>query len=112
MIGFTVRMKFAESDHDVVAEMLRKLTLASRQEPGCVTYVAHFADGDPATVLIYEQYVDEARLLEAHQNSVHFREFGAEGFYRLMRAQQIKSQTPLCKNQLRYWGKRIIATFF
>lgn len=82
-------MKFAEADHEVVAEMLRKLTLASRQEPGCVNYVSHFLAGDPGTVLIYEQYVDEAAL-EAHQNTAHFREYGSEGFYRLMRAQQIK----------------------
>jgi quinol monooxygenase YgiN len=40
-------------------------------------------------VLIYEQYVDEAAL-DAHQKSAHFREYGAEGFFRLMRAQQIK----------------------
>jgi quinol monooxygenase YgiN len=78
-------MKFA----DAVAEMLRKLTLASRKEAGCVNYVSHFLAGDPATVLIYEQYEDEAAL-DAHQNSPHFREYGAEGFYRLMRAQQIK----------------------
>ena len=45
--------------------------------------------GRPGVVFIYEQYVDEAAL-EAHQNSPHFREYGAEGFYRLMRAQQIK----------------------
>jgi quinol monooxygenase YgiN len=89
MISFTVRMKFAEADHDTVAEMLRKLTLASRKEPGCLTYVAHFLADDPGTVLIYEQYLDEAAL-EAHQKSQHFREYGAEGFYRLMRAQQIK----------------------
>jgi quinol monooxygenase YgiN len=82
-------MKFAEADHDVVAEMLRKLTLESRKEPGCVTYVAHFVAGDPGVVFIYEQYVDEAAL-EAHQNSAHFREYGADGFYRLMRAQQVK----------------------
>jgi quinol monooxygenase YgiN len=89
MISFTVRMKFAEADHDAVAEMLRKLTLASRQEAGCVTYVSHFLAGDPGTVLIYEQYTDEAAL-EAHQNTPHFREYAEEGFYRLMRAQQIK----------------------
>ncbi len=89
MISFTVRMKFAEADHDAVAEMLRKLTLASREEPGCVTYVAHFLAGDPAIVFIYEQYVDEAALQE-HQNSAHFREYGSEGFFRLMHAQQIK----------------------
>jgi quinol monooxygenase YgiN len=89
MISFTVRMKFAEADHDAVAEMLRKLTLASRQEAGCVSYVSHFMSGDPGVVFIYEQYVDEAAL-QAHQNSPHFREYGAEGFFRLMHAQQIK----------------------
>jgi quinol monooxygenase YgiN len=45
--------------------------------------------GDPGMVFIYEQYVDEAAL-QAHQNSPHFREYGAEGFCRLMHAQQIK----------------------
>jgi quinol monooxygenase YgiN len=89
MISFTVRMKIAGVDHDAVAEMLRKLTLASRQEAGCVTYVAHFLAGDPAIVFVYEQYVDEAAL-EAHQNSAHFREYGTQGFYRLIRAQQVK----------------------
>ena len=45
MISFTVRMKIAEADHDAVAQMLRKLTLSSREEAGCVTYVAHALDG-------------------------------------------------------------------
>ena len=72
-----------------MAELLHKLTLASRQEPGCVTYVAHFTAGDPGVVFIYEQYVDEAAL-QAHRSSHHFREYGEQGFYRLMHAQQIK----------------------
>ena len=57
MLSFTVRMRFDAADHDAVAEMLRHLTLASRQEPGCVSYIAHFVDGDAGMVLIYEQYL-------------------------------------------------------
>lgn len=89
MISFTVRMRFDEADHETVAEMLRKLTLASRQEPGCVTYVAHFVEDDPTVVLIYEQYVDEVAL-EFHGNTPHFQQYAADGFYKLMQAQQIK----------------------
>jgi quinol monooxygenase YgiN len=89
MISFTVRMKFEEADRETVAEMLRKLTQASRQEPGCVTYIPGFLVTEPATVVIFEQYADEAAL-EAHRNSPHFRQYAEEGFYRLMRAQQIK----------------------
>jgi hypothetical protein len=46
----------------IIAETLRQLTLASRQEEGCVNYIAHFVESDPATVVLYEQYVDEEAL--------------------------------------------------
>jgi quinol monooxygenase YgiN len=89
MLSFTVRMRFDETDHAAVAEMLRELTLASRQEPGCANYVTHFVEGDPTTVVIYEQYVDQAAL-DVHGKSEHFRQYAAEGFYKRMRAQQIE----------------------
>ncbi len=63
--------------------MLRDLTLASRTEPGCVTYVAHTVESDPDTVLIYEQYRDEVAL-EAHRAAPHFERFATNGFYPLM----------------------------
>jgi quinol monooxygenase YgiN len=62
MISFMVRMCFAQDDRDKVAEILRNLAVASRREPGCVTYVPHRVDGDPETVLIYEQYRDQAAV--------------------------------------------------
>jgi quinol monooxygenase YgiN len=52
MISFTVRMRFDASDRPAVEEMLRGVTPLSRQEPGCVTYIPHFVEGEPATVLI------------------------------------------------------------
>jgi quinol monooxygenase YgiN len=89
MLSFTVRMHFDHADHDEIAEMLRSLTAASRQEPGCVSYIAHFVTEDPATVVIYEQYTDEAAL-EQHRNSAHFDRYAVGGLYRLMRHRQVE----------------------
>jgi quinol monooxygenase YgiN len=90
MLSFTVRMKFNDADHDAVAEMLRELTQASRQEPGCISYIAHFVDGDAATVVIYEQYRDEAAL-EHHRNTPHFKQYAVGGLYQLMRERHLEN---------------------
>ena len=84
MVSFTVRMTFAQEERADVAEILRQLTLASRQEPGCVTYVPHVVEGDPDTVLIYEQYRDK-NALEAHGQSDHFKKHAVGGLYQKMR---------------------------
>jgi quinol monooxygenase YgiN len=84
MISFIVRMKFSPEDRSEIAETLRALTLASRQEPGCITYVPHYVDGDRDTVLIYEQYRDTAAA-EAHRNSAHFKQYAVGGLYQKMR---------------------------
>jgi len=95
MISFTVRMRFSAADHDAIAEMLRKLTEASRREPGCVTYVPHFVEGDADTVVIYEQYADEAAL-DHHRNSPHFKEYGVGGLYQKMLDRQLENLTAVC----------------
>ncbi len=84
MISFTVRMTFAPEDRHEVAEMLKALAQASRQEPGCVTYVPHCVQGDPDSVLIYEQYRDEAAA-EAHRHTPHFQKYAVGGLYQRMR---------------------------
>ena len=84
MISFTVRMKFDEKDRPAIEEILRKLMTASRKESGCVSFIPHFVEGEPATVLIYEQYRDEAAL-EAHRSSAHFQQYAAGGLYQLMK---------------------------
>ena len=60
MISFTVRMTFRTDDRDEIVQILRELTRLSRQEDGCVSYIPHFVESDPDTILIYEQYRDEA----------------------------------------------------
>ena len=83
MISFTVRMRFPEDDRSEMTSVLENLTLASRQESGCVSYVPHWVDGDPATVLIYEQYRDEAAV-EFHRGTVHFAKYATGGLYQKM----------------------------
>ena len=92
MVSFTVRMEFDPADRAKVEELVRKLTPLARQEPGCVTYVPHFVQDAPATMVIYEQYRDEAAL-DNHRNSAHFQQYAANGFFNLMRARQLERLT-------------------
>ena len=89
MVSFTVRMGFRDEDRERVKEYLHKLTEASRKEPGCVTYVPHLVAEGPATILIYEQYADEAAL-DFHRNSAHFRDYAANGLYQLITSRQLE----------------------
>ena len=83
MISFTVRMRFAQEDRAEIAEILRALTSVSRQEPGCVNYIPHWVQGDPCTVLIYEQYID-AKAEEFHRQSAHFKKYAVGGLFQKM----------------------------
>jgi quinol monooxygenase YgiN len=83
MTSFTVRMKFAKEDRDEIAEILRELTMATRQEPGCVSYIPHWVQGEPCTVLIYEQYTDQ-KAEEAHRQSAHFKRYAVGGLFQKM----------------------------
>lgn len=90
MVSFTVRLKFASEDRADVAESLRQLAAASRQEPGCVSYIPHQVEDDPDTVLIYEQYVD-AKALAAHRESDHFKKHAVGGLYQKMRERSVEN---------------------
>ena len=83
MISFTVRIRFAQQDRAEIAEILLELTAASRQEPGCVSYIPHWVQGEPCTVLIYEQYSD-VKAEEAHRQSPHFKKYAVAGLYQKM----------------------------
>ena len=90
MISFTVRMRFELADHDSIRAHLAALSHASRQEPGCVSYIAHFLADDPTTVLIYEQYADDDAL-DHHRGTPHFKEHAIGGLYQSMRDRQIEN---------------------
>jgi len=90
MVSFTVRMTFRSEDLHEIAEVLRELTASTRQEPGCVTYVPHTVESEPDTVLIYEQYVDEAAV-EHHRQSPHFAKYAVGGLYQKMLERKVEN---------------------
>lgn len=94
MISFAVRLKFAPEDRSDVAETLRVLAAASRQEPGCISYIPHHLEDDPDTVLIYEQYRDAAAL-DAHRASEHFKNHAVGGLYQKMRERSMENLVAL-----------------
>jgi len=92
MISFIVRLKFAAEERSDIAETLRLLAAASRQEPGCVSYIPHQVEDDPDTVVIYEQYRDAAALA-AHRASDHFKKLAVGGLYQRMRERTVENLT-------------------
>ncbi len=94
MISFTVRMTFRSDDRDEIAQILRELTRLSRQEEGCVSYIPHVVDGNPDTVVIYEQYRDEAAA-EFHRATPHFARFAVGGLYQRMLERNVENLTAI-----------------
>jgi len=89
MISLIVRFKFAPEDRAEIAEMLRQLAIASRQEPGVATFVPHRVADDPDTVAIYEQYRDEKAQAE-HRETEHFKKYVTGGLYRKMKERSLE----------------------
>ncbi len=90
MISFTVRLRFRPEDREDIAGILRELAAASRGEPGCVSYVPHLVESEPDTVLIYEQYRDEAAR-EVHRASPHFKKWAIAGLYQRMLDREVEN---------------------
>jgi quinol monooxygenase YgiN len=90
MVSFTVRMKFAPEDRADIIESLRQLAEASRREPGCVSFVPHQVEGDPETVLIYEQYADP-KAMAAHRETAHFKRHAVGVLYQKMRERSVEN---------------------
>ena len=78
VISFIVTTRFAPEDHAFIEQIIVPLTLASRAEPGCVSYIPHWLREEPDTLLIYEQYTDQAAV-DAHRATPHFAEFVTNG---------------------------------
>lgn len=89
MISFVVRMRFSQEDREHVLDAVKHLADASRQEPGCITYIPHEVAGDSGLLMIYEQYSDEAAL-EEHRRSKHFRQHAIAGLYQWMKERSVE----------------------
>ncbi len=94
MVSFTVRMRFDSNDNADIRELLTELATSSRKEPGCVSYIPHFVEGDNTTVLIYEQYTDSAAA-EFHRSTPHFKQFAIGGLYQRMLDRHVENLTAI-----------------
>jgi quinol monooxygenase YgiN len=65
--------KARPGEEERIRQILAVMTPLSRREPGCLHYQAQVSTEDPATFLLYEQYVDSGAY-DAHKASVHFQE--------------------------------------
>ena len=61
-----------EGEEEHVAEVLSRIAQKSREEPGCLMFLAHRSAEDPRNFLLYEQFVDEAAF-QAHSVTEHFK---------------------------------------
>jgi quinol monooxygenase YgiN len=75
-------------------ELFRKLTEATRREPGCLQYQAHRDVEDPRRFFLYEQYQDE-KALAAHRTSPHFEECVQRGLFRIIESRTPQTLIPL-----------------
>jgi quinol monooxygenase YgiN len=57
----------------VLAALERMKPLVRQHEPGCLIYHANRSKDDPNSLLLYEEYADQAAL-EAHTATAHFKE--------------------------------------
>jgi quinol monooxygenase YgiN len=94
MLILVVSLKIADGRENEVTEMFRKLEAATRQEPGCITYVVQRSRENPLHYLVYEQYRDEAAL-EAHRNSPHFKQYATDGVFRFVEERKAEFFDPI-----------------
>ena len=82
-----VKMRVAEGNEDEALATMRELAEATRQEPGCIHYIAVQSREDPRRFMFYEQYADEAAL-GAHGASEHFQRLAAGHLFGLMESRE------------------------
>jgi quinol monooxygenase YgiN len=72
MFTITAKLTARQGKEKQVVEAITELTKTTREEKGCITYIPHVVANNPAEIIIFEQYVDEAAL-QFHAQSPHFK---------------------------------------
>jgi len=73
-----VTYMFPKDQADRAARLLRDLTVASRREPGCISYEVARGIEDPCVFVLHERWTDRTAL-DAHYATEHFRRLGVDG---------------------------------
>jgi quinol monooxygenase YgiN len=61
---------------DLVKTQLEKVIAPTRQEAGCISYLLHQNNEDPAHFFMFENW-ESRELWQAHLESAHFKAFAA-----------------------------------
>lgn len=72
-----VTWKAKPGEEAAVADLLRRVSRATNEEPGCELFWVHRSLDDPSTFFLYERFTSEAAF-EAHSASEHVRRFVLE----------------------------------
>ncbi len=94
MICLAVTYLMKPGTEDEVVDRLRKLTEATRKEPGCRLYLTHRSTTEPRKFFLYEQYDDQAAL-EFHRATPHFVEHVIGGLMILAETRTPEFYSPL-----------------
>jgi quinol monooxygenase YgiN len=74
--------------------LFRKLSEATRAEPGCRMYLAHRSKSDPRRFFLYEQY-DDQDALDAHRAAPHFERYAKGGLFPILESRSPELFEPL-----------------
>jgi len=94
MVVLAVTWMANPGHEDEVAGIFKKLTTASRQEPGCLMYLVHRHKTDQQRFFIYEQYRDDAAL-DAHRKSAHFQDYAVNNLRQIANRKEGELYSPL-----------------
>jgi quinol monooxygenase YgiN len=72
MFTIIAKLTARQGKEKQLVEAITELTKTTREEKGCIAYIPHVVANNPAEIIIFEQYIDEAAL-QFHAQSPHFK---------------------------------------
>ena len=94
MISFTVRMTFRSDDREEITRSSASSPASPVRKKAASAYIPHVVESEPDTIVIYEQYRDEAAA-ELHRATPHFAKYAVGGLYQHMLERQVENLTAI-----------------
>jgi quinol monooxygenase YgiN len=88
-VALAVTWEARAGEADAVADILRRMALAVRSEPGTLRFEPHRSPSNDHVFFLYELFADEAAFA-AHQQTPHFKDLiVGQGLPRLVRRERV-----------------------
>ena len=94
MICVAVTYVIQAGHESEAVELFRRLTAATRAEPGCRMYQVHRSTTEPRQFFLYELYDDQAAL-DAHRTAPHFAQYAKGGLFPILESRSPELYEPL-----------------